>query len=83
MLDEVDLTLYQRTLTLSSVCFLVEPSNFEHHFATLTLLANLPNRIWTDAYLAAFTLAGKSQLVSFDGDFKRFAGLDFLHIKLA
>jgi predicted nucleic acid-binding protein len=39
------------------------------------------HRMWTDSYLAAFALASKSRLVSFDGDFNRFAGLDFLHLK--
>ena len=37
--------------------------------------------MWTDSYLAAFALASKSRLVSFDGDFNCFAGLDFLHLK--
>jgi hypothetical protein len=37
--------------------------------------------MWTDACLAAFALASKSQLVSFGDDFNRFAGLDFLHLK--
>ena len=75
--------IYRSYLALPSVSFLAEPSNLEPHFAGLTLSADLSNRIWTDAYLAAFALAGKSRLVSFDGDFKRFAGLDFLHLNPA
>lgn len=35
---------------------------------------------WTDALLAAFALVGGSRLVSFDGDFARYAGLGFLKI---
>jgi len=73
--------IYRRYLALPTISFLAEPTNLEQHFAALTLTADLPNRMWTDAYLAAFALAGKSRLVSFDGDFKRFAGLDFLHLK--
>lgn len=35
---------------------------------------------WTDAYLAAFAVASGCRLVSFDGDFARYPGLDFLHL---
>lgn len=74
--------IYKRYLALPPVSFLAEPTNLETHFAALTLPADLPQRMWTDAYLAAFAMASKSRLVSFDGDFKRFEGLDFLHLKL-
>lgn len=74
-------TIYRRYLALPTISFLAEPTNLEQHFAALTLTANLPSPMWTDAYLAAFALASKSRLVSFDGDFKRFARLDFLHLK--
>jgi toxin-antitoxin system PIN domain toxin len=73
--------IYRRYMALPTVQFLAEPANLEQHFAALTLTADLPHRMWTDSYLAAFALASKSRLVSFDGDFKRFAGLDFLHLK--
>nr|WP_306469752.1 TA system VapC family ribonuclease toxin [Oscillatoria laete-virens] len=35
-----------------------------------------PN-LWSDAYLAAFALAGGVEVVSFDKGFKRFSGLRF------
>jgi toxin-antitoxin system PIN domain toxin len=75
--------IYRRYLALPCVSFLAEPTNLEKHFETFTLPVDLPNRLWTDAYLAAFALAGKSRLVSFDSDFKRFTGLNFLHLHLA
>lgn len=37
-------------------------------------------RLWTDAYLAAFAMAGGLRLVSFDRDFTRFDGLDLLQL---
>jgi predicted nucleic acid-binding protein len=37
-------------------------------------------RNWTDAYLAAFAVSASLRLVSFDADFKKFPGLDFLHL---
>jgi toxin-antitoxin system PIN domain toxin len=33
---------------------------------------------WSDAYLAAFAVASKSRLVTFDSDFKRYSGLSYL-----
>lgn len=33
-----------------------------------------------DACLAAFAMVGNCRLVSLDGDLKRFAGLDYLHL---
>jgi toxin-antitoxin system PIN domain toxin len=38
-------------------------------------------RHWTDAYLAAFARAGGLRLVSFDGDFQEFDGLDLLRLE--
>ena len=72
--------IYRRYQALPQVRFLVEPANLEPHLAALTLTTTVPNRLWTDAYLAAFALASKCRLVSFDSDFQRFAGLDFLHL---
>jgi toxin-antitoxin system PIN domain toxin len=46
-------------------------------------LANRPTpRQWTDAYLAAFARAGGWRLVSFDRDFARFDGLDWLRLEV-
>jgi toxin-antitoxin system PIN domain toxin len=36
---------------------------------------------WTDAYLAAFAAASGCRLVAFDGDFGRYLGLEFLHLR--
>lgn len=35
---------------------------------------------WTDAYLAAFSVAAGCRLVSFDRDFRRYPGLLWLHL---
>lgn len=74
--------IYQRYMATAQVKFLAEPINLEQHLAALTFTADFPNRLWTDAYLAAFALAVNARLVSFDSDFQRFAGLDFLHLTL-
>ena len=72
--------VYRRYLLTPQAKFLAEPINLEQHLAALTLATAMPNRLWTDAYLAAFAIAGNCRLVSFDSDFKRFAGLNFLHL---
>jgi predicted nucleic acid-binding protein len=35
-------------------------------------------RLWTDAYLAAFAIAGGRQFITFDQDFMRFEGLSYV-----
>ena len=42
--------------------------------------ADLPARLHTDAYLAALAISNGWRLVSFDRDFKRFNGLNWLQI---
>jgi len=75
--------IYQRYLATPNLVFLAEPGNLEPHLLALTQDTGLPNRYWTDAYLAAFALATQARLVSFDSDFSRFGGLDFLHLSAA
>jgi toxin-antitoxin system PIN domain toxin len=36
---------------------------------------------WRDAYLAAFAAASGCRLVTFDGDFARYVGLELLHLR--
>jgi hypothetical protein len=35
---------------------------------------------WTDGYLAAFAAASGCRLLAFDGDFRRYPGVEFLHL---
>lgn len=73
--------IYKQFLALPILRFLAEPPGLDDHFCALTCAPAFPHHLWTDAYLAAFSLAASCRLVSFDGDFQRFPGLDFLHIK--
>lgn len=72
--------IYRRLLADPNHRFLQEPAALEHHFAALTTRVTLPHRLWTDAYLAAFAIASGCRLVSFDADFSRFPGLNFLRL---
>ncbi len=59
-------------LRRGGVALLEEPEGVEGVLEGL-LREGFPPRLWTDAYLAAFALAGGYRLVSFDRDFSRFA----------
>lgn len=72
--------IYQDLMALPNIQFLAEPAGLDAHFQALTTASALPHRLWTDAYLAAFAVASGSRLVSFDADFARFPGLNFLHL---
>ena len=72
--------IYRQFLSGPNHRFLDEPATLEYHFAALTTQAALPHRLWTDAYLAAFAIASGCRLVSFDADFSRFPGLNFLRL---
>lgn len=65
-------------LSDSRVVFLDEPANLEFEFRQLTQGKTPQHRVWTDAYLAAFSRAGGCTMVTFDDGFRRFAGLDLL-----
>ena len=65
--------LYQRYAALPEVGVCAEPADCEQVLAGL-LEPDMPPRLWTDTYLAAFALAGGLRLVTFDKDFARFAG---------
>ena len=71
---------YRQFLSLPNIRWLPEPPGLDDRFCALSCAPGFVHHLWTDAYLAAFALATPARLVSFDGDFKRFPGLDFLHL---
>lgn len=70
--------IYQTYLSMPDCELRPDPPRLDTAFAALTIDASLPHRLWTDAYLAAFAIAGDCRLVSFDMDFRRFPGLALL-----
>jgi len=69
-----------RELRLSSgVPLLEEPQGLDEVLADL-VRGGLSPRLWTDAYLAAFALAGGHRLVTFDQGFLHFPGLEVLRL---
>lgn len=68
-------------LAVPRVRLLVEPAGLEEWLARWSGELDLRGGEWTDAYLAAFAAAGDCRLVAFDADFRRYAGIKFLHLK--
>lgn len=64
----------------SEVTYLREPARCNLVLHRLLGKGIVSAATWTDAYLAAFAIAGGLRLVSFDGDFRRFPGLNFLYL---
>ncbi len=53
-----------------------EPAGLETRWKRFALRDTASPKIWMDAYLAAFALAGGYQMVTTDAAFKQFRGLD-------
>jgi toxin-antitoxin system PIN domain toxin len=56
-------------------CQAEEPSGLEAHWERLALRDTASPKLWMDAYLAAFALAGGHRLVTTDAAFRQFPGL--------
>lgn len=74
--------LYRSYCDLPHVVFAAEPRNCEIQLGAWAGEERFGQRLWTDAFLAAFALAGGFRLVTFDGDFSAFPELNLLHLKV-
>lgn len=71
----------ERWLAMPEVVFFEEPSGLHEVLGSFAATLTLGQASWTDAYLAAFCISEGCRMVSFDGGFRRFAGLDLLELK--
>lgn len=55
-----------------------EPTGVELLWKELALRGTASPKLWMDAYLAAFALAGRFRMVTTDAAFRQFRGLDLL-----
>ncbi|HEX6900609.1 MAG TPA: TA system VapC family ribonuclease toxin [Thermoanaerobaculia bacterium] len=55
-----------------------EPVELEPIWKKLALRGTASPKLWMDAYLAAFALAGRYRMVTTDAAFRQFQGLDLL-----
>lgn len=60
-------------LGLPQVVWLAEPVALESAWERCACVATVSPKVWMDAYLAAFAIAGDLELVTFDRDFYHYA----------
>jgi uncharacterized protein len=58
------------------VSYVEEPVDLERHWRTFTGRSSHSPNVWSDAYLAAFAIAGNWELVSFDKGLKQYPGVN-------
>lgn len=73
------LDVYHDLISREGVALHPEPAGCDVTLSEFTS-PDLPARMMTDAYLAAFARSGRLRLVTFDRDFDRFNGLDLLKL---
>ena len=69
-------------LSIPRIVLLSEPAALDEWLARWSGELDLRGGQWTDAYLAAFAAASGSRLVAFDADFRRYTGVEFLHLRV-
>ena len=74
-------TLQQAWAGRSNVFLADEPAGIEVPWARFAAIRSASPKLWMDAYLAAFAIAGGFTLVTNDKAFKQFKGLDVLLLK--
>ncbi len=70
--------IYEQSLTDPRIALIPEPEGLEAHWKSLACLTTSSPKVWMDAYLAAFAIAGGHQFVTTDRDFQQFSTLDCL-----
>jgi toxin-antitoxin system PIN domain toxin len=72
-------TAYEALLADDRIVFRAdEPVELEPLWKSLALRKTASPKLWMDAYLAAFALAGGYRMVTTDAAFRQFQGLDLL-----
>ncbi len=70
---------YETLLTDDRIVFRAdEPAGVEPLWKELAARKTASPKLWIDAYLAAFALAGRYRMVTTDAAFRQFRGLDLL-----
>ena len=70
--------LYENLRADERVASAEEPQGLEAVWKKLASVGTVSPKLWMDAYLAAFAIAGGHELVTTDNDFKQFKGLEVL-----
>jgi hypothetical protein len=64
--------MYDTYLSDPRVSFADEPAGIESHWRTFTQKQSFSPHVWNDAYLTAFALASKLELITFDKGFAQY-----------
>ena len=72
--------VYDQLCSDDAVMLVPEPADIEVFWRKLARHSTASPKVWMDAYLAAFAIAGRFRMVTLDHDFKNFEthGLDLL-----
>jgi toxin-antitoxin system PIN domain toxin len=76
-------TFYERFRADKRMSWVAEPRGLESIWKKLAGGSRPSPKLWMDAYLAAFAMAGEYQLVTTDTAFKQFKGLDLVVLSKA
>jgi toxin-antitoxin system PIN domain toxin len=71
----------QTYLSLPEVALYPDSPVADKHLAQWSKAKFFSPGLWTDAWIAALALEHSCRVVSFDADFAKFPGLDFLHLE--
>jgi toxin-antitoxin system PIN domain toxin len=71
-------SVYEGFLADRRMSWAEEPHGLDSHWQKFGGVSTASPKRWMDAYLAAFAVAGKYQLVTIDKAFRQFKGLDLL-----
>ena len=79
------LTALEAFMALPQVDIVDEPPELQRHWVRLGAIQQQAPKVWMDAYLAAFAIAGGYRLASLDQDFRAFRsdGLDLILLEAA
>jgi toxin-antitoxin system PIN domain toxin len=69
---------YEGFLADDRIAWASEPRGLDHVWRKLAAKTRASPKLWTDAYLAAFSIAGGFRLVTTDRAFRQFKGLDLV-----
>ncbi|MBT9583859.1 PIN domain-containing protein [bacterium] len=72
------LELYQGLVADSRIGFVHEPADLDHHWYSLATPNTASPKVWMDAYLAAFAIAGRYRLITIDLAFQQYSNLDLI-----
>ena len=76
-------SVYEALLAEERISWVEEPAGLETIWKKMAGRANASPKLWMDAYLAAFAIAGRYRMVTTDQGFEQFKGLDLLLLSKA